>query len=115
LEEESLMKAVIVALILALAGSAAWAQQLDVDFPILEDAQAAGCLSSTVLGLDPNGDGFLAVRTGPGTDYRKIDELYNGDKVRTCAVSGPWVGVYYGKPRRKGWVHGKWLVDSGAG
>lgn len=90
------------------------AQELDVPFRIAEDAQAAGCASSIVAGLDPNGDGFLAVRTGPGTGYRKIDQLYNGDMVRTCARSGAWIGVHYGKPRRVGWVHGRWLVD-GAG
>ncbi len=106
-------KALMIALLLA--GKAAVAQELDVPFGILEDAQAAGCLAAYVTGLDPNGDGFLAVRTGPGTDYRKVDQLYNGDLVRTCAQSGAWFGVYYGKPRRVGWVHGKWLVDSGAG
>ena len=99
---------------LVLAGGMAEAQQLDVEFPIPEDGQAAGCAGSQVAGLDPNGDGFLAVRTGPGTDFRKIDELHNGDTVRTCAKSGAWIGVYYGKPRRVGWVHGKWLV-AGAG
>ena len=108
------MKTRALFLVLSLIGSAAGAQQLDVDFSILEDAQAAGCAGSIVSGLDPNGDGFLAVRTGPGTDYRKIDELKNGDMVRTCAINGPWVGVYYGKPRLKGWVHRNWLVD-GAG
>jgi uncharacterized protein YraI len=102
------------AIALVLAAGTAGAQQLDVDFTILEDAQAAGCAGSYVAGLDPNGDGFLAVRTGPGTGYRKIDELYNGDLVRTCARNGAWVGVYYGKPRRVGWVHSKWLID-GAG
>ena len=100
-------------LILATAGPAG-AQQLDVEFTILEDGQAAGCAGSVVSGLNPKGDGFLAVRTGPGTGFRKIDELHNGDDVRTCAKSGKWIGVYYGQPRRKGWVHGNWLVD-GAG
>ena len=99
---------------LSFLGSASAAQQLDVDFHILEDAQAASCAASVVAGLDPNGDGFLAVRAGPGTGYRKIDELHNGNMVRTCAAYGAWVGVYYDQPRRKGWVHGTWLVD-GAG
>lgn len=85
------------------------AQQLEVDFHILEDDQAAGCLGAQVVGLDPNGDGFLAVRSGPGADYRKIDELHNGDTVRPCASKGAWHGIYYGEPRRKGWVHGNWL------
>jgi len=37
---------------------------LEVDFVVTPDGQAAGCASSTVAGLDPNGDGFLAVRAG---------------------------------------------------
>lgn len=108
------MKSFVLALTLTLASSIAVAQ-LDVEFTILEDEQAAGCLASIVTGLNPNGDGFLAVRSGPGTDYRKIDELRNGDVVRTCARNGPWIGIYYGDPRKRGWAHGNWLVDSGAG
>lgn len=108
------MKTTALVLSLSLAVSAAWAQQLDVDFTILEDAQAAGCAGSIVSGLDPNGDGFLAVRTGPGSNYAKLDELHNGDMVRTCVGSGRWVGIYYGQPRRKGWVHSNWLTE-GAG
>ena len=108
------MKTGVAILTLSIIGSSALAQQLEVDFRIVEDMQAAGCAGSYVSGLDPNGDGFLAVRTGPGTGYQKIDELHNGDLVRTCAMTGPWVGVYYGNPRRKGWVHGNWLID-GAG
>jgi len=98
------------ALSLTVISGDVWAQNLDVDFKIIEDRQAAGCAGSVVSRLDPNGDGFLAVRKGPGTRYAKIDQLYNGDSVRTCAQSGRWIGVYYGQPRRKGWVHGNWLV-----
>lgn len=108
------MKFGILVLWLSLVASAVHAQQLEVDFQIVEDNLAAGCAGSIVAGLNPNGDGFLAVRTGPGTNYRQIDQLHNGDMVRTCATNGPWIGVYYGEPRRKGWVHGNWLVD-GAG
>ena len=109
------MNAFFSASILSLIGSIATAQQLDVDFTILEDNHAAGCLSSIVTGLDPSGDGFLAIRSGPGSTYQKLDEIRNGDVVRTCARSGAWVGIYYGDPRRRGWAHGDWLVDSGAG
>jgi hypothetical protein len=97
--------------LLLLFATAASAQQLDRDFEIVEDDQAAGCLAARVQGLDPNGDGFLAVRTGPGTNYRKIDELRNGASVRPCAREGAWWGIYYGDPRRKGWVHGNWIGD----
>lgn len=103
------MRILVLLVVASLAAPAAWAQQLDVEFEIFEDDQAAGCAGSVVAGLNPSGDGFLAVRSGPGTDYRQIDELYNGDMVRTCAMQGPWIGVYYGDPRLRGWVHGNWL------
>ena len=90
---------------------AALAQQLDVEFTIIEDGEAAGCGAALIGGLDPNGDGFLAVRTGPGTNFAKIDELYNGDVVRICGGRGQWSGVYYGNPRRKGWIHRNWVVS----
>lgn len=99
----------------ALVASPAAAQQLDVDFSILEDDQAAGCLVAHVAGLDQGGDGFLAVRTGPGSDYTKIDEVHNGDRVRSCVQQGQWHGIYYGDPRRKGWAHGNWLKVLDAG
>ena len=94
---------------LALLTSPTAAQQLQVEFTIIEDDQAAGCLAADVTGLDPGGDGFLAVRTGPGSGYAKVDEIHEGDRVRSCARQGPWHGIYYGNPRRKGWAHGNWL------
>lgn len=103
------MKLTTLVAALGITSGAAVAQQLDVEFQIVEDDQAAGCLGAEVMGLNPNGDGFLSVRSGPGTNYRKIDELYNGDTVRPCASEGAWNGIYYGQPRRKGWVHGNWL------
>ncbi len=51
-----------------------------------------------VRGLNPYGDGFLAVRTGPGTKYSMIDRLYNGDQVHFCDYHGNWIGIVYGKP-----------------
>ena len=85
------------------------AQNLAVEFTVTPVGQAAGCGGAQVMGLNPNGDGFLAVRTGPGTGYRQIDSLFNGQRVGTCARSGNWYGVIYGSPLRKGWVHGNWL------
>lgn len=89
------------------------AQNLDVPVPSIPDGQAAGCGGSRVTGLDPNGDNFLAVRSGPGTNYSKIDELHTGDRVRTCELRGEWVGVYYGQGgnRKSGWVHRTYLAD----
>lgn len=99
-----------------------------LDVPVLEhggDGQMANCASSVVDGLNPAGDGFLAVRSGPGTEYRKIDELQNGSVVYTFDRRGAWVGIVYDVPSiecastttrpvpyaTKGWVHGRWLRD----
>jgi hypothetical protein len=89
------------------------AQTLDVPVPWIEDGQAAGCGGSRVTGLDPNGDNFLAVRSGPGVDYPKIDELHTGDSVRTCDVRGNWIGIYYDIRGRQqsGWVFGAYLAE----
>lgn len=92
---------------------ATFAQDLDVPVQWIPDGQAAGCAGSVVTGLDPNGDNFLAVRSGPGTNYRKIDELHTGDRVRTCDLQGNWVGVFYGAEgnRKSGWVHRNFLLE----
>lgn len=98
---------------LLLVAPAATAQRLDVPIvPYCDQAttQAACSGVATVMGLDPNGDGFLAVRTGPGTKFRMIDKLYNGERVTTINGEGRWWGVEY-RGGRQGWVHGNWLGD----
>ncbi|WP_298431626.1 SH3 domain-containing protein [uncultured Jannaschia sp.] len=91
-------------------GSAAQAQQLDVPIvPYCDQATSEAACSGvcTVLGLDPNGDGFLAVRTGPGTHYRMIDKLVNNQRVTTINGQNGWIGIEY--PGGRGWAHGNWL------
>ncbi|WP_183665079.1 SH3 domain-containing protein [Phyllobacterium trifolii] len=88
------------------------ARALDIPFSDKGgDGQAAWCASSTVTGVDPKGDGFLAVRAGPGIKYRKLDEIHNGDIVSSCDSRGSWVAIVYGPSKRKGWVNGKFLKD----
>jgi hypothetical protein len=48
-----------------------------------------------VVGLDPQGDDFLAVRDGPSTSFKKIDEVYQGDALYLCDKKGNWYGVVY--------------------
>lgn len=117
--------------LLAICATSTSAGTLDV--PIYEqasDGQAANCGGGTVMGLKTGGDGFLAVRTGPGADYRKIGELQNGDRVAIIEERGGWYGVIVpggsvdqtdacrrSGPRRKlsgsglGWVSGRWIGD----
>lgn len=70
-----------------------------LDVPIIVEAgdgQFATCWSARVKGLNPKGDGFLAIRSGPGSDYRKIGQLYNGYLVCVVEMRGKWAGVIYG-------------------
>ena len=82
-----------------------------------------------VTGLDPNRDGFLAVRTGPGTDHSIIDKINNGQAVYFCDERQDWIGIVYSRdkgvdcqigspiakrqpytgPCRAGWAHAKYL------
>ena len=98
-----------------------------LDLPIIEkaDADLDTCALGEVKGLKKNGDGFLAVRTAPGSGYRKLDEIHNGDKVWIFQQVGDWLGVVYDvdyvecgpiakdQPVRakgkKGWVHSNWI------
>lgn len=84
--------------------------------------------TGVVAGLNPAGDGFLAVRSGPGTGHSIQDKIRNGQGVIFCDQRGSWVGIVYSKkgtscgvsspiarrqpyrgPCRSGWVHEKYL------
>jgi hypothetical protein len=53
-----------------------------------------------IVGLDPQGDGFLSVRSGPGGQpFQEKDRLFNGNEVSICARSGPWLAVVYSDQR----------------
>ena len=97
-----------------------------LDVPIVEeggDGQMANCASSEVAGLKPGGT--LSIRSGPGTRYRKIGELKNGEIVFVYVREGSWAGVVYRTSNvacvstatrpvphdNKGWVHTGWLRD----
>jgi hypothetical protein len=61
-----------------------------------------------VRGLDPNGDNFLSVRTGPGTGFQELDRIFNGNVVSICARQGKWFRVKYGGGA--GWVYGRYIA-----
>ena len=67
------------------------------DVPVmLNDEGEDACGTGRVRGLNPQGDGFLAVRRGPSTDYGQIGSLRNGDFVSICDSKGGWFGIVYG-------------------
>ena len=77
----------------AVLASPVLAQEVPV---MLNDTGEDACGTGIVEGLDPNGDGFLAVRTGPGTEYSQVNSVFNGDYVAICDSSGDWFGIVYG-------------------
>ena len=96
------------------------------------DYDACGTVG-VVRGLDPQGDGFLAVRAGPSSDYAMLDKVYNGYLLNICDQSGKggnWLGVVYSHetmdcgvgtpwprpaaytgPCNSGWVYRKFVAD----
>ncbi len=125
---------VLLGCLVATLGSAAVAQPAPrLDVPVMaggeEDLDACGS-SGRIAGLNPRGDGFLSVRSGPGgKPYREIDRLHNGNAVIVCDEQGPWLAVVYGRspdddcgvgtpwptrkpyagPCRSGWVHSRYV------
>jgi Bacterial SH3 domain len=91
---------------------------------------SAGDCTGNVVGVRPlaqynhaNGNGFLAVRAGPGSNYAQRGELYLGDEISVWDRQGNWYYVYcmagqcqaplWGTPTPQGWVYGKYLRIGG--
>ncbi|KPQ08553.1 MAG: Bacterial SH3 domain [Rhodobacteraceae bacterium HLUCCA12] len=77
-----------------------------------------------ISAYDPaTGRGYLAVRSGPGTEFRQIGELYLGDEVAVWERSGNWLMVrcmagrclapMRGDPVPTGWAFGRYLRIGG--
>jgi hypothetical protein len=85
----SKMKTQLVAAVVVLGTATPTFARPRIDVPIYVggevDFDACGS-SGTVEGLNPRGDGFLSVRSGPGGHFR---ELYNGQPVWICEERGP--------------------------
>lgn len=54
------------------------------------------------------GDGFLNLRTGPGTRYAVVRRMYNGSRVQVLESAGSWVRVRHDSGDT-GWAHGRYL------
>lgn len=72
------------------------------------DAYSASLFA--VCGLDPNGDNYLALRTGPGSGHAKLQELGPGTKVWDWERRGNWYRVTVDTVNgREGWVYAGYL------
>lgn len=61
-----------------------------------------------VYGLDPNGDGFLSLRTKYKTG-RQIGKLYEGERVKILAEHGKWYKVQSSSSGKVGWAYSNWV------
>ncbi len=120
------MKKLTIAFILFLcSGILTQAQQLQKPILEIQEEDWDTCSFGEVANLDPDGDNFLAVRSGPGTNYQMIDKIHSGEHVWIFNHDGNWMGVVYGDknidcspvertreyqgPGKKGWVFEKYI------
>ncbi|WP_298857232.1 SH3 domain-containing protein [uncultured Sulfitobacter sp.] len=61
-----------------------------------------------LLYVQPTNDGFLNMRSGPGTGYRIKQRLYTGTEVKMIGRSGNWIHVRHSNGRT-GWAHSRYL------
>lgn len=117
-----------------LASTLAVAAPRDVPVVVGESAELDACTSwAKVKGLNPKGDGFLAVRGGPAASHAMRDRLREGDEFFVCNYSrdDKWLAIVYPRKGQQpadcgvstslpkpvayrgpcgwGWVHGKWV------
>jgi hypothetical protein len=93
-------RCVSLAVIVMAIANPALAQSRGVPVMVGEEPSLDACLGwGQVVGLDPNGDGFLSARTGPGGKYQERDRLHNGAGVHMCDQRGKWVGIVYSHDR----------------
>ena len=91
---------------------------------------SAGDCTGYVVGVKPisqynhaRGNGFLAVRTGPGSSYQQTGEVYRGDEVSVYDRRGNWYAIscmsgqcmrpLWGTPMPSGWVSRKYIDAAG--
>lgn len=61
-----------------------------------------------VAGLDPNGDGFLALRDGTTTSATRLAKMTEGTKLEFLGQNGVWFHVRT-ETGLQGWAHSNWI------
>lgn len=97
------LRAATFALAIGLPLAAASAPPSPRETPVVvgEQEDLDACSSwAEVHGLNPKGDGFLAVRAGPSVAHAMRDRLREGDGLFVCGGSadGTWLSIVY--PRK---------------
>jgi uncharacterized protein YraI len=61
-----------------------------------------------VCNLNPYGDNFLSLRTGPSSSQPEIDRLGENTVLTVMNSRGPWLNVQT-RNSGAGWVHRRWV------
>ncbi|GHF51214.1 caspase family protein [Seohaeicola zhoushanensis] len=75
--------------------------------PAMQPAPAPQ-FSHQVAGLDPNGDGFLALRDGTTSAARRLARMTEGTRLNLLGQDGPWLLVET-ETGLRGWAHSNWI------
>lgn len=62
-----------------------------------------------VGGLDPNGDGFLALRAGTWAEAPRLAKMTEGTLLQVLGAEGVWRYVRLADGR-EGWAHSRWIL-----
>lgn len=62
-----------------------------------------------VHGLDPNGDGFLALRSGTSGNAQRLAKMPEGTRLEVLGTEGDWDHVRL-TDGREGWAHSRWIA-----
>jgi len=90
----------------------------------------AGDCTGVVVGVRPlsqynhaKGNGFLALRSGPGSSYNQVGEVYRNDEYWVSERRGNWVFIgcmngrceapLWGPAYPEGWAYAKYLNYGG--
>ncbi len=69
--------------------------------------------ANSAFAVEATAKSAVNVRSGPGTNYAKVDTLYAGEEVEITECQGSWCYVQH--PGPDGWVSGSYLVATGNG
>ena len=80
--------------------------------PVVSAVATQEPLTHQVSGLNPQGDGFLALRSGPTTSGRMLRKMTEGTELAVLDQSGTWFNVKT-IDGVEGWAHSNWIRFQG--
>ncbi len=78
--------------------------------PIVSASSPA--MTHMVSGLDPNGDGFLALRGGTTSNSPRLAKMVEGTRLKFLGQDGVWFHVL-SETGQQGWAHSNWIRFTG--